>query len=260
MRHNRNGVTSHRRNVFKRWSCIAAFSLCACNSDKSDQVHLPTIKSALEVLEGSPIEHFVVWPSQTLWLNFSPPDTSQLLKGFRSQTLGFETSAGNAHIVVVRGATDSATLEALENARISREWKAYYLQALRNHIAHTVERKCFSLRVVSRGKWLSAGAIFLIGDSAVRDQLARFCLSAGLDFIGGLPSASNEVELDGIPDADVRSLIIAEVYRCAEAGRTKILSPERTNAGLTERPSRACVLGRIRERLSAQAHGDMRHD
>lgn len=235
------------------WSCISALISCGCNRDEFDKFEPRTIESALAELKRTPVEHFVVWPSQRLWVAFAPSDTAKLLKGFRPQHLDFETSGGNAHIVVVRGATDGAIVESLENARISREWKAFHIQVLRNHIANLREQKCFSLRVVSRGRWLSAGAIFLIGDSAVRDQLARSCLRAGLDFIGGLPSASNEVELDKLPDAEVRRLIIAETYRCSEAGSTDIENPERTNAGLTERPSRACVLGRIRERLADQS-------
>lgn len=115
----------------------------------------------------------------------------------------------------------------------------------------TSDNSCYFERFLSRKRWIAKGVIIIDFTKSNSDRQKRMieCASAGADFINGLPFSSNRATLADMPPALVRAVLNDALYRCSLKGATRIRGPEASNDGLTERPSRSCLIGHLSGKL-----------
>lgn len=108
---------------------------------------------------------------------------------------------------------------------------------------------CYFERYIARERWITKGVIIadLTKSNVDRKQLLMDCASAGADFINGLPFASNRATISDMPSARVRAAINNAIYRCSLKGSTNIMKPETSKDGLSERPSKTCVIDYLKD-------------
>lgn len=124
-----------------------------------------------------------------------------------------------------------------------------------NALFHKMSKKgetCYFERYISRKRWIAKGVIVVdISKGNIDNKvLLRNCASAGTDFINGLPFPSNQATLEQLPAPPTRAVLIEALYSCSFEGSTDIKNPERSRDGLTERPSKRCVINRLNDALS----------
>jgi hypothetical protein len=124
------------------------------------------------------------------------------------------------------------------------------------HKMHAIsDNSCYFERFFSRRRWITKGVIIvdLTKSDLDRQKLLIECASAGADFINGLPSASNRATLADMPPPRVRAVLNDALYRCSLKGATRMRDPEASNDGLTERPSRSCLIDHLNGKLRESA-------
>lgn len=110
---------------------------------------------------------------------------------------------------------------------------------------------CYFERFTSRKRWMTKGVVVVDLTKSNFDQkfLLKNCASAGTDFINGLPFTSNRATLEQMPAPSVRAVLIDALYSCSFEGSTNIENPETSGDGLSERPSKLCVIKHLNDAL-----------
>ena len=153
----------------------------------------------------------------------------------------------NIVMLVHNGDTDFKTLAASSGATagyVKRFNKLYAVNAKNDDV-------CYFERFTSRWRWISKGVIIadLTKSGGDPHKLLIECAAAGADFVNGLPFSSHRASLSDMPPASVRAVLNHALYQCSLSGVTEVQDPEASRDGLTERPSRSCLIDHLNKKL-----------